>query len=99
MKKPESPENIGLVCPNCAPKPNAIYLALPPKWFLGKYVKLGFPTEDEKKEHCWVLVDGLTDKNNQELVGVLDNDPILATEWHCGDRLVFRRDEIEDVLE
>lgn len=100
MEKPEHPENMGIVCPDCAPKPQAIYLSLPAKWFLGKYVKLGFPTgEEDRKEHCWVLVDGLTDEEDQELVGVLNNDPIIATDWHCGDRLSFRRDEIEDVLD
>jgi hypothetical protein len=99
MEKPESEKNMRIVPPCCAPKPQAIYLGLPPKWFLGKYVKLGFPTKEGRKEHCWVLVDGLADEEDQELVGVLNNDPIIATDWNCGDRLSFHRNEIEDVLD
>jgi hypothetical protein len=90
-----------LICSDCAPKPSPMFLALDPKWFVGRYVKLGFPipgNEDLRKEHMWVRVNETTDKEGQELVGVLDNDPTATPDWKIGDVVAFRREEIEDVI-
>ena len=84
--KPAS--NWGRVCPAHAPKPDPRFALVPPAWFAGRYVKLGFPclARPELTEHVWVYVWGYLP--DQTLLGVLDNDPVQ-----------FSRDEIEAVLE
>ena len=71
------------------------FLTIPLEWFVGKYVKLGFPAGDAK-EHCWVEVTGTKE---EELIGRLDNTPVIALDWKGGAILTFNRGEIEEVLE
>lgn len=90
--------NVGIVCPEHAPKPNAKYADLEPEDLLGYFAKLGFKGKDpagrERIEHMWVLV---TEVRGRELVGELDNVPILEMEYECGDIVGFEIGEIEDV--
>lgn len=92
--------NVGIVCPEHSPKPNEKYAKEAPESFIGKFVKLGFkgkdPTGAERTEHMWVEVTAVRDR---ELVGEVNNVPILEMEYECGDLIGFELDEIEDVYE
>ena len=91
----EDPRNIGFVCDEHAPKPDPRYLELPPTYFIGKHVKLAFQTGGAI-EHMWVKVQSLCE-DDEELVGMLDNDPVDVDYTH-GDFVAFNRDVIEDVF-
>lgn len=100
MTDPKEPEgNIGHVCSDCAPKPGG-YKDQPLAFFVGKIVKLGFPTgleDGPSLEHMWVQVKEVVEEEGKPaLKGVLDNDPAFAP-GGCGDLVVFTVDEIEDV--
>jgi uncharacterized protein DUF2314 len=89
----EDPRNIGAVCDRHAPKAGR-YKDADPKTFIGKYVKLGFPSKSGRIEHMWVRVESI---EGAELHGVLDNDPVLDVGFVCGDGVGFTVDEIEAV--
>lgn len=91
-------ENIRPVCGECM-KPNPQYLEKPPEWFLGKFCKVAFPCTDGRNEYMWIEVDGLYDgEGDEEITGVLNNDPLYA-EFTCGDRVAVGRNEIIEVLD
>lgn len=96
----ENPNNIGFVCDAHASKPDPELAKLPSEFFLKKHVKLGFKGKDpkgiERIEHMWVRVDYID--NDGDLVGILDNDPILEMEYVCGCLVAFKKDEIEAVM-
>tara|TARA_Y100000310_G_scaffold323991_1_gene385216 strand:+ start:758 stop:1057 length:300 start_codon:yes stop_codon:yes gene_type:complete len=96
MTDKEDPRNIGYVCPAHAPKPDEALAELPLEYFIGKFVKLGFPSP-RGTEHMWLEVKGLATNMSEELIGTLDNDPVHA-DFVCGDEIAFNRDEIEDVF-
>lgn len=93
-----------LVCGDHAPKPGRFKDAEPAK-LVGEMVKLGFPVKHpltgvDTLEHMWVKVTGLVTKDmdaDEQLVGILDNDPFLLCEYQAGDEIAFNVDEIEDV--
>lgn len=95
----EHPSNIGHVCSDCAPKPGG-FVDLPPSSFMGRIVKLGFPTgleDGPSTEHMWVQVKEVVEEEGKPaLKGTLDNDPAFAPGSH-GDIVVFTVDEIEDM--
>jgi hypothetical protein len=93
-------KNIRMVCEHHAPKPDPKFLEHPPEWFIGKFVKLGFPANDGScgKEHMWLKVHGLGDMDKNELVGELNNQPITTGEYALGDDVAFNRSEIEEVM-
>lgn len=94
----ESVHNIGLACPEHGPRPGQ-FTGQDPKTFIGKLVKLGFPTDDQQYriEHMWVKVDSLG-THGTELEGVLDNDPVFEVGYDCGDGVGFDVSEIEQVM-
>lgn len=89
--------NIGHVCPKHSPKAGK-FKGQDPKSFIGKFVKLGFPSDRGVLEHMWVKVDKLGE-NGDELEGTLDNDPVYEVGFVCGDGVGFNVDEIEAVNE
>lgn len=96
----ESPRNIGFVHKECASKPNPKFAKLPLESFIGSFAKLGFTGSagdggPPTLEHMWVEVLRVEGK---ELVGRLDNDPILEMEYVCGDEVAFSPGEIEQLL-
>lgn len=98
----EDPRNIGFVCDAHASRPNAHFATLPVEWFIGKFVKLGFPAKTPdggaSTEHMWVKVLKPHDGDPpEELVGELDNDPVYDVGYVCGDWVGFSRAEIEKV--
>lgn len=95
--------NVGMVCGPCAEdrlKPGK-FIGQDPATFIGKYVKLGFPAKNpatgaDTTEHMWVKVDGKYEgEENEELIGTLNNDPILICEYQCGSQVAFKVAEIE----
>ena len=103
MKEPLS--NIGRVCGPCAEerlKPGK-FAGQDPATFIGKYVKLGFPVRDpmtgkETTDHMWVAVEGRYEgKEDKDLIGTLNNDPILVCEYQCGALVAFKVTEIEQL--
>lgn len=96
-KEPRS--NIGMVCPEHAPRPNKeLIKGKSPEDFISKFVKKAFtvPGEETLVEHMWIWVQEVVDG---KLAGRLDNTPI----YNCGvkykDRIVLGMEEIEDVLD
>lgn len=75
-------------------KPDSLYTKKPLDWFLGRFVKIAFQSADSIAEHMWVKVTEVQDSN---LVGSLDNDPVFVTHIGCGDRVVLSRVQIEAV--
>jgi hypothetical protein len=97
MKEPLS--NIGMVCPEHSAKPDPQYFEKPYCWFFGKNCKLRFPTGlpegKPQYEAMWVYVQGIREIDGTTwLVGVLNNDPIIVTEYKDGDGVAFERNEI-----
>lgn len=97
--------NLGLVCKEHAPKAGRFKDSDPSK-LLGEMVKLGFPathpiTGKETIEHMWVEVHTViqpgTYQTGEELIGTLNNDPVLNCEYEIGDEVAFKLEEIEDV--
>lgn len=99
MKKKESIKNIGLVCVNCAPRPNPKYLTWPIESFVGRYIKSGFKVDKPGGtiEHLWVHITGI--ENDTTLMGTVDNDPILEVGLASGDEVFVGIKEIEDVYQ
>jgi uncharacterized protein YegJ (DUF2314 family) len=99
MSEREPLFNVGMVCKDHAPKPGRFKDSDPSK-LVGEMVKLGFPathphTGKETIEHMWVNVHKV---EGQELIGTLNNDPILDCEYQIGDDVAFKVEEIEDVF-
>ncbi len=94
-------ENIGFRCERHRQLPNPVYNGMSLDWFRGRFCKLAFPgaTDPERKEYMWVKVTGLAETEGEELRGTLDNDPILATDFRCGDVIEFSRNEVLEVIE
>lgn len=100
MTKKESPHNIIAVCEEHASKPQEVYSKMAPDFFIGKFVKKGFPglnpvTKKTQLEHMWVRVQSVEGKN---LMGKLDNDPVFEMELKLGDTVKVGLHEIEQVL-
>lgn len=94
MREPDS--NIGRICNQCAPRPGR-YAKTEPAEFLGKLVKVAFPTHDSRwiHENMWVLIDEIS---GSELGGVLNNDPHCVAGLKCGDRVQVKPEAVLEVL-
>jgi hypothetical protein len=94
--------NVGLVCEKHAPKPGS-FTGQDPSTFIGKHVKLGFPALDRGRqttEHMWVMVTELfSGPEPEQLVGFVNNDPVLECAYKDGDAVAFAVSEIEAVDE
>lgn len=93
----EEAGNVGYVCERHASKPGG-FVGQDPASFVGRHIKLGFPTLVGSHEHMWVLVDRV--EPSGELIGSLQNEPTLALsmgDFHHGDLFAFEVDEIEAV--
>ena len=101
--RPEPSSNVRPVCAGHSPKPMGGLEAIELGAFVGRFVKLAFPTgkAECKTEHMWVRVLRVPPKQGKKsrnLVGVLDNDPVYVTDYKCGDLVEFQVPEVEDVL-
>lgn len=95
----EALSNIGMVCADHSPKPNAELAKKPPEFFVGKYVKKAFKGinqlfDKETFEHMWVKVLEVKDG---KLLGVLDSDPMLHMAIECGSPVTVELAEIEEL--
>ena len=98
MKEPM--RNFGFVCEKHAPKPQPQFLEKPLEWFVGKFVKKGFPAVSpegrETQEHMWVKIESI---QNGRLRGKLNNDPVYKMDLMSGDTVLVDPSEVEDVCE
>jgi uncharacterized protein YegJ (DUF2314 family) len=98
MNDHEPLSNIGMVCPDHAPRPGK-FTGQAPRSFVGKFVKLAFKgknprTGDAGLEHMWVQVKyAIGDK----LKGKLANEPVSIMSYKHGDTVDFSVSEIEQV--
>lgn len=95
---PEPMENIRTFCNKHSPKPDARLQKLSLNHFVGKFVKIAFEADDPKvrAEHMWVKVQ-MADMKNDELVGVLANDPMFCDGLKNGDQVILKKELIEAV--
>jgi uncharacterized protein YegJ (DUF2314 family) len=93
----EPPENILHMCHEHASHPDPYWTTKSTKFFVGKYVKLGFPTKHPQMvvEHMWVEVKHA---KKDSMIGVLSNDPIYCPDLKCGMMVEFTKDWIEVVM-
>lgn len=90
--KREPASNIRPVCRSCGLQPNPKYNKIPLIFFVGKYVKTKFTALDGgNNEYMWSEITGV-DGNN--LVGKLNNDPVICTHLKDGDTVAVTRDQI-----
>ncbi len=102
MSKKEKKSNIRFMCEAHAPKPNPKYVEMEPELFIGKNVKMAFPTENENfpVEHMWVKVNEVVEEDGQKiLLGRIDSEPLYAKKYYNGCGVAFRLMNIEDVYE
>ena len=95
----EDPNNIVVVCADCTKerknKMQEKLKNIDPKTLIGKYVKKGFLGENNKVEHMWVEIIGLS--KDGKLIGELNNDPIVITHLQSGDVIELDISEIEQI--
>ncbi|ADG71726.1 DUF2314 domain-containing protein [Brachyspira murdochii] len=60
---------------------------------LDDYVKLIFTEENAVPERMWVKI---TNINGDNFTGILDNDPYCLKSVKCGDKIVFKTENIID---
>ena len=94
----EPMRNIAFLCPKHRRHPDPKYMESTPAWFIDKFCKLSFPCPDGRNENMWVKTIGFAESGDQELRGVLNNDPIFA-DIKCGDMVEFCRSEIIEVID
>lgn len=88
--------NVRYVCPVHAPKPGK-YADSDARDFLGTNVKVGFLAPDGRVEHMWVYVIEANQEENS-LQGIINNDPVYATQYSHGQYVEVQTWEIEDVI-
>lgn len=88
MARPDSPDPGG-------------FTGQAPEMFIGRHVKLAFPTglQSPSHERMWVRVLGLHSGDTPEqLEGTIDNDSHFTRDWHYGMTIAFDVSEIIEVL-
>jgi len=79
-------------------KPDPELAGKEPEWFVGRYVKYGFPytcAEGEQHvEYMWVMVNGYSGKH---FIGILGNDPLLPSDFKEGDSVIIPIDGVVQV--
>ena len=75
-------------------KPECMYNKKPLHWYVGRCVKIAFQSAKSPVEHMWVRI---TDVDENDLIGVLDNYPVSVIHLRYGDRVTLNRTQIEAV--
>ena len=89
--------NVGPICKCCADdrkRKTQLALSQSTEPLVGKFAKIAF-ADGKATEHMWVRITGETKKG---MVGVLDNDPVLVQNVARGDRVEFKRADIEELM-
>ena len=96
----EPRENIGRIHGSCSDErlkqTQLLIKNIPAEQFIGKYVKIAFKSKG-LVEHMWLKVTDFACQSDYDLVGTLDNDPVIVVEFKCGDQVEFKLSEIEQV--
>lgn len=90
----ENPDNIVLICKDCVEKiyPNKGKLDTD----VGNFAKVKF-TDENGSEYMWVKVVK-ADKEKGEYEGILDNEPVIVECTEYGDTILFKKEDIFDVV-
>ena len=100
----ESIANLVLVCEECS-QPDLKYMEYDNDYFIGKYVKIGFESQEGPVEHCWVMINTSGKEGSplgagvNQFIGTLGNDPLFDIGLTCGDTVIVYKNQIEDVFE
>jgi uncharacterized protein YegJ (DUF2314 family) len=95
----EPSSNIGLFCPEHAPKVDKRWMQKKPSYFIGKFVKRPFKVVGHPKvtiEHMWIKVTGV---DAGVLVGILENEPQFTKEYKHKNIVQCELGQIEQVLD
>lgn len=94
----EAIKNTQPVCPDCIDnmkkdfqKSNKINQLI-----TGHNVKITLKDNEGRKEHIWVVVKSIS---NNEIIGNINNIPVIVTNWKLGDEIIFKRSDISDIFE
>lgn len=92
--------NVGRVDPSTDPRADVAAHRDEPAWFVGRYVKLGFPIpgHEPKNEYLWLHVQRAVTGALWHLEGRVANVP-LHVNFRFGDRVAFTTDKIVDVTD
>lgn len=101
IEDPENSANIIYVCQDCGKDMYPNKGKLDAK--VGDFVKLKFQGE-KRNEYMWVevkrvhveITSAKDDEYNFE--GVLSNDPVIVKDMKCGDKVIFRKEDILDIF-
>lgn len=74
--------------------PDPLYNRKPLEWFIGRCVKMPFQSADSHVEHMWVQI---IQRLGDNLLGTLDNNPVVVDGMKRGDPVIVKRVEIEAV--
>jgi hypothetical protein len=100
-EEPENPANIIYVCQDCGKDMYPNKGKLDAK--VGDFVKLKFRGE-KRNEYMWVEVkrvhvESASAKDDEyNFEGVLSNDPVIVKDMKCGDKVIFRKEDILDIF-
>ena len=47
------------------------------------------------REHMWIIIDDLS---SESIIGTVDNDPVLPDSPKCGERVLVKVEEVEDIM-
>lgn len=88
------PTDVIAVCKEHEPQPDPTLINRKPSWFIGKFVKVGFPIKGRQaNEFVWIKI---TRCKNEILVGFVDG--VDAAELVDGQRVSVRIAQVCDVL-
>lgn len=100
--KKEPPENITEICDECGQERLQKWQEENKDTIIekGDFVKIPFIQEidgKKKTEWMWCVVNKIS-KNQQVIIGILDNDPMYVTDVKCGNKYRFGRNQICQLL-
>lgn len=96
----ESASNIIMTCPEHSARPDPRLHGYDPFYYVSKYVKRAFKARDGGTEHMWVkIIAVVADEQGTDLLGVVNNDPVLDVGVQCGDTVRMQVTEIEDIFQ
>lgn len=96
MPPTENPNNIRMICADCAEKESKTFTK--EQICISSHVKKRFKSTqiidgEELYERMWVTVEDVT---HDSIIGVIDNDPILQGIPQCGTRVHVKFTEVID---
>jgi len=94
-------EQLVLMCKECGDEQREYFqeilkkIGLKPNELIGKHIKKEFRGGERQREHMWVKITDMTEE--EDLVGVLANNPCVVKNLQYGDLVTVKMNEIEDI--